>query len=153
VLKEHSELIAEEATLIVTGKVSDKDGQLKLLANAVARFSPEALDKAPALEQRTWVDRPAPDAPAAGAPAPAPAALTPPPPGSLELMLEQAFSVDKLRELKSCLSGLPTGTAPVLLRVREGSRERRIKTNFKIAINPAIRARLEEIVGSGRVQG
>jgi len=183
VLKEHSEIITEEAVLVVTGKVSDKDGQIKLLANAVAVFAPDTLANAAPVDsggggsgfsrsnfsrgsaparttpEPTYNDQPVPDAPMASAsvaaPAvpPSPAALPPAPAGSLELMLEQAFSVDKLRELKSCLQGLPTGDAAVLLRVREGARERRIKTNYKVALNPAIRARLEEIVGPGKVSG
>ncbi|MFO0702750.1 MAG: DNA polymerase III subunit alpha [Candidatus Andersenbacteria bacterium] len=162
ILKEHGSIIAPEAVLVVTGKVSDKDGQLKLLANAVAAFDPAQLAKAAPVESRTptYIDRPAPDAPLAtpavapvAAPPPAAPVLAAPPPGSLELLLEQAFSVDKLRELKACLQGLPTGDAPVLLRVKDGPRERRIRTNYKIAANPAIRARLEEIVGRGRVNG
>ena len=140
VLKEHANLITAESTLMITGKVSDKDGQYKVLANAVAEFKPDKLVNAPKLQQFAMQDRPAPD-------------TSPRPEGSLELLLEQAFTADKLRQLKSCLQGLPTGDAQVLLRVREHSGERRIRTSFKVALNPAIRARLEEIVGPGRVNG
>lgn len=137
-LKENPELYQEDAVLTFSGKVSDKDGTIKLLANKVEPFDPTVL------AQQNPVARPLPDAPRA-----APAILIPT--NCVELMLEQAFPAAKLKELKSKLEVLPAGEFAVHLRIQEGPRERRIQTSYKIAPKPEIIAELESIVGKGRV--
>jgi len=172
-LKENPELYTEDAVLTIYGKVSDKDGTIKILANKAEPFDPTVLAR------QNPVIRPADDygAPMASAPeyspapdygpapeyspayspaknyAPAPdvQAPAPLPANSVELMLEQAFSADKLKQLKSTLEGLPTGDFAVHLRIQEGPRSRRIKTSYKIDRKPEVLAQLESIVGKGRV--
>ena len=168
VLQEHGSLVEEDAILTLEGRVSDKDGTFKLLVDGVTTFDAEFLKKSQAVEQREqkrWPKKnqsggnygssysPASTAaPINTAPAiPAPDPLGPPPPDSIELMLESAFTPAQLKELKECLEAMPAGSAPVLLRIKEGQRERRIKTNYRIAPGPESLAKIERIVGQGKI--
>ncbi|MFH0830598.1 MAG: OB-fold nucleic acid binding domain-containing protein, partial [Parcubacteria group bacterium] len=136
-LRENPELFVEDAVLTVRGKVSDKDGTIKILANSASPFDPEALAR------ENPVAQPAPALKSAPALQPA---------GDfVELLLEQAFTAERLKQLKATLEGLPSGTSVVHLRIKEGVRERRIQTAYKIARQPAVLQQLESIVGKGRV--
>ncbi len=156
-LKENPELYAEDAVLTVHGKVSDKDGTIKILANAVEPFDPTVLAQQnpvaralPSPADNDYAPAPEPYLSEPEAPRATPAISIPI--NCVELMLEQAFPAAKLKELKSALEGLPSGEFAVHLRIKEGPRERRIQTSYKIAHRPEIIAQLESIVGKGHVQ-
>jgi DNA polymerase-3 subunit alpha len=157
ILRDHVELLQEDAVLVFEGKVSDKEGMIKILADSIVAFDPQQLqgqtrlDTSGRPEHDASYYQPAED-PQPGAAATAP--LEPAPDGQhVELLLEKAFSAEKLRSLKSVLETLPQGDIQVLLRVQEGPRERRIRTNYRVTLAPAERARIEEIIGKGKVYG
>jgi DNA polymerase-3 subunit alpha len=159
VLREHAALLVEDSVLVFEGKVSDKEGMLKILANSVTVFDPQQLQGQTKLGNDTRSQQEA-YYPAQPAPEPdpvtheAPPAAEPLPDGKhVELLLEKAFSADKLRSLKTILETLPQGDIQVLLRVQEGPHERRIRTNYRVTLAPAERARIEEIIGKGKVYG
>lgn len=167
-LKENPELYVEDAVLTVHGKVSDKDGTIKILANKIEPFDPTVLAQQnpvarpvdtqygpqggeyAASPAETYSYSPAAYQPAPVATSTAPT-LAPLPANSVELLLEQAFPAAKLKQLKSTLEGLAPGEFVVHLRIQEGPRARRIQTSYKIARGPETIAQLESIVGKGKV--
>ncbi|MDP2587591.1 MAG: DNA polymerase III subunit alpha [bacterium] len=136
-LKDNPELYQEDVVLTVHGKVSDKDGTIKILADKTEPFDPTVLAR------QNPLLRPEDD------PGPAPATVLPA--DRVELLLEQAFTTERLKNLKEKLEGLPTGDLAVFLRIQDGTRERRIQTTYKIDKRPEILAALEAIVGKGKV--
>ncbi len=147
VFKDYASLFEEDSVLILQGKVSDKDGTLKILADNVERFSPEKLNVARPAEE------PAPN-PNYGPPPVASAPTTiARPEGALELMLESAFSADKLSLLKSTLEKLPNGETKVYLRIKDSSGDKLVQTNYSISKDPATLKQLADIVGTEHISG
>ena len=154
-LKENPELYQEDTILTVQGKVSDKDGTIKILADKTGPFDPTVLSQQNPVVRPENDPGPEPAPPTTDyAPADAEQAQTVEPAlpaDRIELLLEQAFTSDKLKTLKSTLEGLPSGDLAVYLRIQDGARERRIQTTYKIDKRPEILAELESIVGKGKV--
>ncbi len=156
ILRDYADLFVEDAILIVHGKLSDKDGTLKVLADSAQRFDVpmlEQLGRTDPIRLRGAVQpvEMAAAPMAAASPMSSHAAVPVAAPNSIELMLEHAFSVEQLRSLKVALETLPKGDRAVYLRVPDGTRHKRILTNFRIAHNATTLAKLEEIVGKGRI--
>jgi DNA polymerase-3 subunit alpha len=146
ILRDYHELLVEDAVLTISGKLSDKDGTLKILSDKVEAFNVENFRGMQNL-------RPAMPAPEPAVPVAAPRPETKIPTGPrIDLMLEKAFSLDNLKTLKQKLESLPQGNRPVVLHIAQGSVPKSILTNFRIEPNASLVAELEQIVGKGRVQ-
>jgi len=107
------QLWKDENKIIVEGKVSDKDGQPKILAEKVELLSQETLDKLNAqnmAKEKLW------------------------------LILPQDFDKEKMNQLKAILDTSP-GMSPVYLQINNGQ-VRKIKTDIKVLPNQELKEKI-----------
>lgn len=165
VYRDYASLLQEDALLVIEGKASDKDGSIKILADKVERFTPQALTVKTSLRVTRAPVTPAPAAPVPVTPAQQPGSggpgtlLAAPPnnplkaDGGLALMLEQAFSAARLQQLKKTLESLPNGHTKIFLRIADHQGDKLIKTNYAIKKDRAALDQLAKIVGPDRICG
>ncbi|MFA6466284.1 MAG: DNA polymerase III subunit alpha [Patescibacteria group bacterium] len=111
------QLWKDENKVIVEGKVSDKDGQIKILAEKVELISQSTLDNLSA--QNLAKDK-------------------------LWLILPQDFDKEKMNQLKAILETSP-GLSPVYLQINNG-KVRKIKTNIKVLPNENLKNKIIEFL-------
>ncbi|MDP3771665.1 MAG: DNA polymerase III subunit alpha, partial [bacterium] len=123
-----------ETTILVRGKRSDRDGEVKMLADHVVQVVPGREAEALRSVGGSTVNPYAPprDEPMRPVTFQLPAALPP----------------ERLRDLRTFLERSP-GTVPVRLRSVDG---RLVSTGVRIAWTPELRAGVEEILGVGTVR-
>ncbi|MEI6378486.1 MAG: DNA polymerase III subunit alpha [Candidatus Falkowbacteria bacterium] len=149
--KESQAIWQEGKVVLVSGTVSDKDGEIKILGNAAVLLDPANIAASVAAFRTqessvkpSWKRKEGGAANNYAAKAPQPVA-----PAKPAEPLKMVFHYDQapagsLEELKSILGDYP-GPSPVLLKlVIEGQPERVIALERKIFINPALVARLKE---------
>lgn len=126
VLQKTSEVWVEGGLVLIEGKLSDKDDEIKILANKVEVLSDDVLRQ---LQPRR------------------------PQASRIVIHLPLVFSTEKLKSLQTTLSShhLAQGLQVELVIQRQG-RPHRLKTTYRVAHNAAVIRHLEQIVGEQRVQ-
>lgn len=128
VLNGDPELWAEEQLLLVEGRISDRDGETKIVCERVERVVTE-----PAQEPTTMI---LPDA------LPRPSVL----------LLMRGADRDTLLKLKSILSVLPPGPARVYLRVpKKNGAVDTVRTSFQVTLHADAQRQLVDLLGSDAV--
>lgn len=161
------DLWQEDAAVVVSGKISDKDDELRFLANQAVVVSPqtvrqgiEALKRgaADAAQQpRRQFGQREPQAPPAAAPPPGGADVAPralPSMPSVTISLPDAPTPELAQALKAVFEQCPGGLA-VFLEIGKGERPKRIETQFKIGWSPQVAGRICALpgIGGARVVG
>ncbi len=146
---------ASDATVVVSGKISDKDDELRFLANRAVVVRPENVRQAIALLQSGALAGPPPAPPrSAGLPraaAPADDAAPRPLPAagpSVTIALPDAPTPELATELKRIFEESP-GSLQVYLEIGRGERPKRIETQFRIGWNPGVAGRICALTGIG----
>jgi DNA polymerase III subunit alpha len=130
-LHETSDMWQEGASLIVEGKISDKDGEPKILTDKVWRLTRDTL----ALFK---------SAPSLGGSAPR---------QSISLFIPVSFSRDQLQQLRETLRTHHKGSGlPVELIVQNGGSRTRLSTDFKLEPNEAGLEPIRHLVGGTSVR-
>ncbi|MDD5750004.1 MAG: DNA polymerase III subunit alpha [Patescibacteria group bacterium] len=108
----------DENQIIVEGRVSDKDGQAKILVESVQLISPESLT---ALQAKKLSQK------------------------KLWLKLPSGFSKQSSQELKDILSAKP-GLTPVYLEINNGH-TRKVKTDIKVLPDQELKKQIHKFLG------
>lgn len=125
-LAQDPEMWNDGAKIIVDGTLSDKDGETKLLANAVTKLTKESAAQeksiSPSAQQRR---------------------------ATLSITLSSQIDKEKLEALKNALTNLhaDTNAIPVILSIRNGGGSSTISTPYRIVQDEQVLTTLAEIVG------
>ena len=120
VLETSYQLWQDENKILVEGRVSDKDGQAKILVETIQIINQETLNN---LQAKTLAEK------------------------KLWLSLPHDFSKDKMSQLKEILETSP-GLTPVYLEINNGQ-TRKIKTNIKTLPTKGLENKIKEFLGDG----
>jgi len=113
------QLWQDENKLIVEGKVSDKDGQAKILVERAQLITDEFLNSLNVknlAQEKLWI------------------------------ILPSNFVKEKMDKLKNILETSP-GLSPVYLQINNG-KVRKIKTNIKVLPNEKLKEKIEDFLGA-----
>ena len=120
ILEQNSILWQDENMMVVTGKVSDKDGQAKILVEKgeiLSEKTIQELQKNHLSAYKLWLNLPI------------------------------GFDKDKMQELKKTLDQFP-GEAPVYLKINNGH-TRKIKTDIKVLPDQKLKEKIISLLGEG----
>ncbi len=147
-----SVLWAPDASLVVSGKISDKDDELRFLANRAIVVRPETVRQAvAALRSGAFLPGERPSAsPPPQAPRERDAAPRPLPDAgpSVTIALPEAPTPELAEALKKVFEESPGGLQ-VYLEVGAGERPKRIETQFRIGWSPVVAGRICALPGIG----
>jgi DNA polymerase-3 subunit alpha len=131
-LESNQEIWTEGNVVSVKGRVNDKDGIFKLLAEEIRRIDLEEAKKYSEENEIEEKDKQAPN--------------------SIEITIPKENSIEILRKLSSILNSAETGNRKVYISVPSSNDSyKKIKTNKSIAHNEKIIKKIEEIVGNNNV--
>ncbi len=130
ILEATADLWVEDRVVIVEGRVSDKDGTPKILADRAAEFNP--LEPPPPLS----LD----------------ARLHASPPARVVVRVPRSAPRRVFGTLKTIFTSAEKGPTSILLKIpREDGAFDLLKTSYAIIISPGIRGRIESLLGPGTV--
>ena len=118
-LEQTGHLWIDESLIMVTGKVSDKDGQPKILVEKAEILTQDAIsdiNKNSFVSTKLWLDLPV------------------------------GFNKDKMNELKNILDQ-SAGSTPVYLTINNGQK-RRIKTDIKVLPDKHLKEKIQKFLGN-----
>ena len=124
--QKHADLVSSDRILVVRGKVSDKDGIPKFLADDVQEFSMEMIPR-PAMPQRASSPAPTQTAPSQGT--------------TVTIKIPGNVSEEIFVELKKLFEQYP-GHLDVSLVINE----QKIKTPFKITMNEELKGKIKSLI-------
>lgn len=125
-LETSNEIWQEDKIVIVDGRVSDKDGVAKILADAVEEFDPNNPPK-PSQNSGSYDENPL---------------------SSLTIKVPAKANKRTFLDLKSVLENIRKGRTPVLLEIqRENGAKDLVKTSYMVSFSPFLRARIEGLLG------
>jgi DNA polymerase III alpha subunit len=125
-LEQYGALWEEGKIVLVTGKISDKDGTLKILADEARLVNQDEIDRFDMIQKQR---QPAFAEASAGE-------------GKLFITLPPNASSELLRKISSVLSSAPAGDCKVFLELSQG----RLETPYRIGYDQNISKKLQEIV-------
>jgi DNA polymerase-3 subunit alpha len=127
-----------DRAVVVSGKISSKDGSPKIIANSAETVNEQTVSRI----VRDFSPRGAApvELPAAPAEASGPPALT--------LVLSSPLSPQTVSALREIFQKYP-GDSPVDLSYREGVRVRRVRTSFLVGLNEQLAGEVDAILGTG----
>ena len=151
------ELWMEDAAVVVSGKISDKDDELRFLANQAVVVNSETVRQAVRALQNGAVIAAHAKESAAVAPPVSDADTAPrtlPSMPSVTITLPDAPTPELAQELKTVFEQSP-GNLVVFLEIGKGERPKRIETQFRIGWSPQVAGRICALpgIGGARVVG
>lgn len=141
-----------DSIITIRGKVNDKDGILKILADEAKSFTASEenfkwLKKSVSSSQRGQNgNAPRPQSPAS-TPLPPPTPLTP----SIIISISNP-STDLFNQIKNILTAFPKSSSPVFLEIKSDTGTKKIRTSFRIQISDQLTEELKKAVGQEGVR-
>ncbi len=129
-----SAMWAEDRLMVVSGKISSKDGMPKIIADRAEVVNVQTIAR---IKQDFG-------------PRTAPGAASVPEEKSVSLIVAK-LEPAMVNQLKALLEKHP-GASPVELVYMEGGRSRRVRTSLSVAMNDALRQEIESLLGEGSVK-
>lgn len=140
ILEETKNLWAEEKILVLEGRVNDKDGQIKILAEKVSEYI-EGMELEPLAAGPKPYSKPITKS------SPAPVYS---PTQVLKLILPPTASHKTLKDLKDAIE-VHKGNVPVVLMVPKEGGTKEIKAKASVDISPLLLRRLKQTLGDANV--
>jgi DNA polymerase-3 subunit alpha len=125
-LETTNNLWIEDKIVVIEGRISDKDGVAKILADKAEEFDPEKPPKP--LEDRSLFENR--------------------PPVSITISVPAKANKRTFLDLKSVLEGVNKGRTAVFLEIqRENERKDTVKTSYSVVFSPFLESRVSAVLG------
>jgi len=130
-LEQYNELWQEGRIVLITGKISDKDGTLKIIADEARLVNQDEIERYKAIQKQRSASSPASSADRADKTE-----------QKLFITLPPNASSELLRQISSVLSTVPAGNCKVFLELSQG----RLETPYRITYNANLSSKLQGIM-------